>query len=245
MSMGTSASFAASAFACSRSVTSSVSTRTLGCFATTSASASGISRRRCVAITVQPLAAYCLVNSSPSPEFAPVINTVSALTIAGPAASDSATIIRASGARVVLVRLMPALQTDAATVPRPLARRRLVRVAENWVRRRVSRAGLSALVLTPPYAQPNLPALRGEPVFAAHFVAAQLCFVLAVLAEVTIAVELGLELTRHELGDQRIVEEAQTGDLVRNHVLRDGEIADGRADATAIVVLERPFGVVE
>ena len=34
--------------------------------------------RRCVAMTFQPFAAYCLTNSRPKPEFAPVISTVSA-----------------------------------------------------------------------------------------------------------------------------------------------------------------------
>src|SRR5689334_7687447 len=59
--------------------TSMCSTRTFGYFAAKGASVSGMSWRRCVAITVQPFAAYCLTNSRPNPEFAPVINTVSAV----------------------------------------------------------------------------------------------------------------------------------------------------------------------
>src|SRR5579883_162935 len=38
-------------------------------------------------MTVQPFAAYCLANSSPMPEFAPVMRTVSAAAVAGNAAS--------------------------------------------------------------------------------------------------------------------------------------------------------------
>jgi hypothetical protein len=83
---------------------------------------------------------------------------------------------------------MPALQTDAATVSRRMVRELLV-------------------------AQPNLPALCSEPVLAADFVATQRGFVLAVLTEVAVAVELGLKLTRDKLGHERIVEEAKPGIL--------------------------------
>src|SRR5262245_54107899 len=121
----------------------------------------------------------------------------------------------------------------------------LVRVAQDRVRRRIPRAVSPAFVLATPDAEPDLPALSGEPVLAADFLATQRRFVLAVLAVVAIPVELGLQLARAELGHQRIVEVPQPGDLVGNHVLRDGEVADGCLDAIAIVVLERPLGVVE
>ena len=77
-SIGVPASFLAKAWTSAMLATSIRSTRTFGCSATTGASDSGTPSRRCVAMTVQPLAAYCLTSSRPNPEFAPVISTVSA-----------------------------------------------------------------------------------------------------------------------------------------------------------------------
>src|SRR5688572_24243465 len=52
-------------------------------FLVSSASVAGSSERRCVAITVQPRARYCFVNSSPMPELAPVTSTVWPFATAG------------------------------------------------------------------------------------------------------------------------------------------------------------------
>src|SRR5678815_1049981 len=84
MSTGTPLSRSASAFTCSMSVTSTFSMRRSALYlAESSASVGGTSDRRCVAMTVQPFARYCFVNSRPIPELAPVIITVSAVAEAG------------------------------------------------------------------------------------------------------------------------------------------------------------------
>src|SRR5436190_23899813 len=91
--------------------------------------------------------------------------------------------------------------------------RTLVRVAENPV------------LLAAFDAQPDLPALRRKPIQSADFrLAAQLLLVVTVLAEGAITFELRLQLARDELGHQRVVEEADSRDLVRDHVLRHGEV---------------------
>src|SRR5688572_3467802 len=63
-------------------------------------------------MTVQPIAPYCFVNSSPRPEFAPVINAVSALTVAVAAPSPNATIRRASASQVLVVEPMLASPSE-------------------------------------------------------------------------------------------------------------------------------------
>src|SRR5262245_31545791 len=72
-------------------VTSRFSTRTFLCLAMRSARVFGVSDRRWVAMTVQPFSAYCLANSSPMPELAPVISTVSASATAAAATQARAT----------------------------------------------------------------------------------------------------------------------------------------------------------
>ena len=114
-SIGRSFSFAASAFTSVMLATSMRSTRTLGCSATRAVSDSGISERRCVAITVQPLAAYCFANSRPSPEFAPVMSTVSARA-AGSCASQQRSTVAAmcgvEGRAIVVSPRARVLKTD-------------------------------------------------------------------------------------------------------------------------------------
>ncbi len=77
-SIASPSSLPANARTSSMLATSMRSTCTFECSSTMGASDSGMPSRRCVAMTFQPFAAYCLTNSSPKPEFAPVISTVSA-----------------------------------------------------------------------------------------------------------------------------------------------------------------------
>src|SRR5688572_2327022 len=68
-------------------------------FRVSSASVAGNSDRRWVAITVQPRAAYCFVNSSPIPELAPVISTVWACATAGPISDRTTRVMAANRCR--------------------------------------------------------------------------------------------------------------------------------------------------
>src|SRR6185503_6744295 len=98
-SIGTSFSRAARAFTCSAIVTSTFSMRSVLYLAESSASVDGVSARRCVAMTVQPFARYCFVNSRPIPELAPVISTVSAVAEAGINQRASRVAMNANGNR--------------------------------------------------------------------------------------------------------------------------------------------------
>ena len=72
-------------------------------------------------MTVQPFAAYCLVNSSPRPEFAPVMNAVSALATTGTAPTTNvASRKRAKLARAFLSQSFTSApqENDAVTLPR-------------------------------------------------------------------------------------------------------------------------------
>src|SRR5688572_5031725 len=86
------------------------------------------------------------------------------------------------------------------------ARCRLLAIPQNRGRRRIPRGMSPPFLLTAFDTQPDLPALRGEPVLAAHCcIPAQRRLILTVLAKVAIAVELRFELTRHELRHQGVV----------------------------------------